>query len=662
MSKRKVRQEREMLEPGSWDLVEILREWDLPVRKIRNTKYGYKIKTNWGYRMLKRSLYEDRVVFMHQVLEHIAHDGYRQNIPRLIPTKYGDAFVRHGFHVYYLTDWFDGKEFKVKNPDHIYAAAESLGEIHQVAKKFVPKNKEAARERWNELSERMAADNFFIQHNIETLPAEFSQAWTHLKESAKEALARLGNEEFARLKKWSMSEGTLCHREFTPANLMVENCPVAIRWEHCALGVQVADLANYMHKVMPHYHWDYTLGEGILESYNSMRKLTEDELFVLGALLMYPKDFVKLMKKYERGRVVRNKLPAKIQKILNKEKEKAAFLDAFFEMYNLHQAKTYQSQPTIVAKMWYCLPGHIDLSNLDKRGISCLLPLSYTIDEQGNLEGEVNQEISSIAREKEIPLCPVMYSAGFSKGQRQVIQVLAKEDAREKLTDSILKVLKENNYPGVNIIIDLWDAENTASFNCFIEILAEKLRLEDRLLLVNVSAPKEENIFDYHFLGRFADYVLVELLDENLRFPGSVVSRDFVNAAMEYLASYIPASKIVGVLPVYGYRWWVGKNIRQSLSYDEANRLAVCAKTLLERDPVSGSLSAKLRLKEECEVWAEDAISIKEKELLVRDNGAAGCAFWRLGLEDPLLFQVSEHEEVEFAESFSEEEDSPEEE
>ena len=659
MSKKK--QEKEKLVLESWDLVEIIKEWDLPVRKIKDTKYGYKIKTNYGYKILKKSLFEDRVIFMHQALEHLAHNGYRHSIPRLIPTKYGDIFVRHNFHVYYLTDWVEGKSFKIKNTEHIYAAAESLGEIHFSAKNFAPKIKKASRERWNELSEKMAAENNYIEQNLDRLPREFSQAWADIKDSAQEALDLLENKEYDSLKKWSMREGTLCHREYIPANLIIENYPEAIRWEHCALGIQVADLANFMDKVMPHYNWDYSIGEGILESYNSIRKLTGDELFVLGALLIYPKEFLKLIKKFEKGRVDQNKLYRKIQKMLDKEKEKEAFLDAFFDIHNLKRVKSSQDQGDIVSRMWYCLPGHNVSSDFPKGTVSCLLPLSYNVDARGNLKGEVDKEVRRLANERGIPLYPVIFSAGFSENQGQVMQALAEEDTREKLANNITAILKENNYPGVNINIDLLHPENTGYFNCFVEILSEKLRPEGRSLLVNVSAPKGEDVFDYLFLGRYADYILVELLDENLRFPGPIVSRGFVNEALEYIASYIPIGKIVGVLPVYGYRWWAGKNIRQPLSFDEVNRPADSAENKLERDPVSGCLFGKLMLKEECEVWAEDTVSIKEKESMIRGKGAAGCAFWRLGLADPASFIEEDFpEQMEFAESFSDEEDSPE--
>lgn len=629
------------LEKGRWSgnqadkLSLVLWDWDLEAWKVRSGRQGWKVKTYLGSRLINASPSQETLLFMHHVLEFLALKGFPYRLPRLIPTKYGDIFVSHEGKFFYLTDWFKGKRCREDHTDHVLAAVHLLAEFHKRARGFSGISSGPIRERWGDLPDRVDRYTRYVDNNLVYLPEEIGVAWEIFRDMAEKSREFLKSFGFRKLMAQAKEEGTICHRQFYPHNILIDDVPGILGWNHCAFGVQAADLVYFMHKVMPEHEWDFALGKRIVDTYCGIRSLTEEEIFVLGAALTFPLNFIKLVRKYLKGGIDRRKISRKISKIRDQEMVKAGFLEAFFENYGLKSLPVdFQHPSRLVSRMWYCLDQGKFLSGDFQP--SCFLPLSYMPDAQGGLKGEISQILIEKARDRGIPVCPVVYAArwmnpGIASG------ILADIGMRKGLAEEIVRMVESGDFPGVNINFDLVSAVDKNNFNIFIEYLVQQMKARGRLTIVSVAPPKPQVMhYDYNFLGRVCDYVLVELLDENLHHAGPVASKNFIQVGLAFARTYIPAEKIVAVLPVYGYRWFLGKNIREVLAFEKAQELVLSAGGKLLSDTVSDSMYGKFSLEgEPQEIWAESAGSLNKKVILTGEFPVAGVAFWRLGLEDP---------------------------
>jgi peptidoglycan-N-acetylglucosamine deacetylase len=136
-----------------------------------------------------------------------------------------------------------------------------------------------------------------------------------------------------------------------------------------------------------------------------------------------------------------------------------------------------------------------------------------------------------------------------------------------------------------------------------------------------------------------ADLVLVMLYDQHwsTSAPGAISDPAWVRQALALRVAEAGAERLVAGYPTYGYRWVAGQPT-ELLSFADAQRITLGAGTPLRRDPATKTLTASKP--GSWELWVTDAALLRG---LLSDAAAAGvrrAALWRLGQEDPGLWQV----------------------
>lgn len=61
---------------------------------------------------------------------------------------------------------------------------------------------------------------------------------------------------------------------------------------------QIQDVYDYLRKAMEKNNWDITLGKKLLEEYNKMRRISEEEYEALKLMFSYPEKFWKIINYY----------------------------------------------------------------------------------------------------------------------------------------------------------------------------------------------------------------------------------------------------------------------------------------------------------------------------------------------------------------------------
>jgi spore germination protein YaaH len=136
-----------------------------------------------------------------------------------------------------------------------------------------------------------------------------------------------------------------------------------------------------------------------------------------------------------------------------------------------------------------------------------------------------------------------------------------------------------------------------------------------------------------------ADAAIVMLYDEHwsTSAPGPIATPDWVRRTLAQRVADVGADRLVAALPLYGYLWR-GTQAGEPLSFADARRAASQANVELARDPSSMSLHAFQS--GVWELWMTDAELLRTLVDQVTGLGVRRIALWRLGQEDPSVWQV----------------------
>ena len=86
-------------------------------------------------------------------------------------------------------------------------------------------------------------------------------------------------------------------------------------FDKAVTGVQIQDFYQLFRKMMEKWDWDISLGNSMLEAYQSIRPVPEEEWQLLRPLLVYPEKFWKVANRYYNNR--KSWIPEKnMQKLL----------------------------------------------------------------------------------------------------------------------------------------------------------------------------------------------------------------------------------------------------------------------------------------------------------------------------------------------------------
>ena len=210
---------------------------------------------------------------------------------------------------------------------------------------------------------------------------------------------------------------------------------------------------------------------------------------------------------------------------------------------------------------------------------------------------------------------------------------------RAQFEKSLINAVK--NYDGLCIDMEYIPARDRGNFFSFLRNM--KRMLNGKLLSVCVPARLRtisDDIFHYKTISDIADRVIVMAYDEHWSTskPGPVASFEWCNNVADYAITIIPKEKLVMGLPLYG-RTWIDENHAGAWYFSGVNR------KMLENDVTEivrdeGGVP-KIEYSATINVtgYFDDTYSLVKKMRMYKEKGINNISFWRIGMEDPTLWQ-----------------------
>ena len=228
-------------------------------------------------------------------------------------------------------------------------------------------------------------------------------------------------------------------------------------------------------------------------------------------------------------------------------------------------------------------------------------------------------------------------------------EVLANTENRRRLIRGLVDVAQAYGLDGLNIDIENLSLDAGEPFIQFIRELSLPCRKYGIVLSVDNYVPMNHtDHYNRAEQGLVADYVIIMGYDEHYKGSdeaGSVASIDFVEKGIANTVADVPAEKVINAIPFYTRIWETkGTDINsQAVGMEMAAEYVAAHNIAVRWDEVTCQNYGEYQSGESfCQVWLEDAESIKVKLNIMEKYGIAGVAAWRLGFETADIWDVIE--------------------
>lgn len=238
-----------------------------------------------------------------------------------------------------------------------------------------------------------------------------------------------------------------------------------------------------------------------------------------------------------------------------------------------------------------------------------------------------------------------MFSAEIARS------VLSDPARRSRAVADMLAIAQAHGLAGIDIDIENVPGDLRPHYTALATEAAAVLKPHGIRLTLSVPAKTWDDrtsnwggAFDYAALGEAADQVAIMAYDEHTYgLPaGPVASLPWVERVAAYAVTQIPPEKILLGIPAYGYAWVSGtRHVVKGLSTAGAYQLAARHGAEVRWDAeaqvpyftyTEGGVSHV--------VYFENGQSAAAKLEVVTRYGLGGIAIWRLGLNEPALWEA----------------------
>ena len=268
------------------------------------------------------------------------------------------------------------------------------------------------------------------------------------------------------------------------------------------------------------------------------------------------------------------------------------------------------------------------------------------IDGMGNLQIDSDSRVSKLAANKGIALMPLLTNLVGDTWQPEAIENLAHGPAKrqDRLIQEVLAVLRNAKAAGVVVDWQQIDPAYKKDLTAFMDKFADALHDENKELWLCVQPGQELDYIDIDELSDNIDRFVAMLFDETSETdpPGPLASRSWFEGWLHVLLDGSDTKQWIIAIGSYGYDWPIGGKKGDLISFSEAMSRANDAE--IDSVQVQGpSYSPYFYFQDEDAehgVWFLDAVTFLNELRGVRDEKAGGFALYRLGSEDPAIWDA----------------------
>ena len=274
----------------------------------------------------------------------------------------------------------------------------------------------------------------------------------------------------------------------------------------------------------------------------------------------------------------------------------------------------------------------------DAHLLNAIVPDWYTIWRDGSITGQPLTSVLDLARRKHLWVFAMVQQNQY--GGAVLGPLLQDPVASRRAMENLLALCEQEGYDGINLDFEGIPPQDRQDYTNFVGQLATLLHRYGYYLTLSVpaeTANEPQNswtgAYNYPALGKVADLVLVMAYDQHysLSSAGPIASTSWVQEVASYAARTMPPRRVVLGVPVYGYDWSQGP--AQGLSWEAFKKIAQAHGV----SPTAQDLVYWVNGVQHT-AYYEGLQAFEAKIRVAIGYGIRGIALWRLGLEDPKIW------------------------
>ncbi|MEH7116239.1 polysaccharide deacetylase family protein [Neobacillus vireti] len=269
--------------------------------------------------------------------------------------------------------------------------------------------------------------------------------------------------------------------------------------------------------------------------------------------------------------------------------------------------------------------------------IDVLIPEWFQLGADLELKDDIQQDVGKLAKEHHAKVMPLINNVVNGEWNQEIVhQLLHSPTARTRLINDLKQQIIKYGYDGINIDFEFTNPSDRDLMTSFMSELYQSFHNEG--LLVTIDVQPANHSYDLTNLEKYCDQIILMLYDENMLNPGPISSQSWYLENLSKTAK----DKLIVSLGNYGYDWdWETGQAGKVVSFEETMRMAEKAHLNVQWDDMSKSPYIRYETNNKIhELWFLDSVTFYNQWKAALSNGVKGIALWRLGTEDPSVWNV----------------------
>jgi cellulose synthase/poly-beta-1,6-N-acetylglucosamine synthase-like glycosyltransferase/peptidoglycan/xylan/chitin deacetylase (PgdA/CDA1 family)/spore germination protein YaaH len=213
--------------------------------------------------------------------------------------------------------------------------------------------------------------------------------------------------------------------------------------------------------------------------------------------------------------------------------------------------------------------------------------------------------------------------------------------ARKQLLDRLEAFLTTNKADGAFFDFENLPETSQRDYQTFLR--EARARFKPHGWLIAMAAPVGDPGWHLPSYAALVDRLFLMAYDEHYPEgdPGPIASQNWFVSTLAAALKGLPPEKVAVAIGSYAYDWTKGETPADTPSLEEAMLIAHDSGTVPTFDIASGNLTfAYQEGDKQHEIWMLDAASFHNQVLAARAAGIGAIGLWRLGTEDPSVWQI----------------------
>lgn len=268
------------------------------------------------------------------------------------------------------------------------------------------------------------------------------------------------------------------------------------------------------------------------------------------------------------------------------------------------------------------------------------------VNGMGDIQIDADTRVPKFAASRGIAVIPLLTNLVGDTWQPEAIESLAHgpPDRQEKFFARVIAALREAKAAGVLIDWEQIDPAYKKDVTGFIDRFCDALHNDDKELWLTVQPGQDLDYIEFDELSDNVDRFVASLFDEtsDIDPPGPLGSRPWFEGWLQALLEGSDPKQWIIALGSYGYDWTVGGKKADLISFPEAMSRAHNAE-VDTAEVVAPGYNPYFYFEDgdkEHAVWFLDVVTFLNQLRDVRNAKAGGFALYRLGTEDPAVWDA----------------------